>query len=203
MSDKVRIHDLAKRYGMPGKDLAARLRDCGFSQAKSHMSSLDPFELMQAEGILAANGITPSVTEEELEGGGSVGGLKIKRKTKKKKSDAVEADEPTPPAPTDEPEGVQDKVSPADEAEEAPEIRPDEDEAAPSTPGEFEDDPPTGGPSPAPAEQEGDAAEAAAEEQESDDVQEPEEEGGESGAGPRGKVVGFIDPTKFQASERA
>ena len=188
---------------MPGKDLAARLRDCGFSQAKSHMSSLDPFELMQAEGILAANGITPSVTEEELEGGGSVGGLKIKRKTKKKKSETVEPDEPTPPAPTDEPEGVQDEVSPTDEAEDAPESLPDEDEAAPSTPGEIGDDPATGDPSPAPAEQEGDAAEAAAEEQESDDVQEPEEEGGESSAGPRGKVVGFIDPTKFQASERA
>ena len=79
---------------MPGKDLAARLRDCGFSQAKSHMSSLDPFELMQAEGILAANGITPAVTEAELAGGESVGGLKIKRK--KKKTEEKEPDAPTP-----------------------------------------------------------------------------------------------------------
>ena len=93
VSDKVRIHDLAKRYGMPGKDLAARLRDFGFNQARSHMSALAPFELVQAEGILAANGILPSAPEERSDNSESVGGLKIRRKTKKKKSKEDEAPE--------------------------------------------------------------------------------------------------------------
>ncbi|MDG1983609.1 MAG: translation initiation factor IF-2 N-terminal domain-containing protein, partial [Planctomycetota bacterium] len=64
MSDKVRIHDLAKQYGMPGKDLASKLRDFGFSKAKSHMSALDPFELVQAQGLLEANGITANEPAE-------------------------------------------------------------------------------------------------------------------------------------------
>lgn len=58
MSDKIRIHELAKSYGMPGKDLATKLRENGFLQAKSHMSALDPIELLQAKGLLAAVGIT-------------------------------------------------------------------------------------------------------------------------------------------------
>lgn len=43
---------------MPGKDLATKLRENGFLQAKSHMSALDPIELLQAKGLLAAVGIT-------------------------------------------------------------------------------------------------------------------------------------------------
>ncbi len=35
---------------MPGSDLAARLRDWGFSKAKSHMSALDDYEVVQAQG---------------------------------------------------------------------------------------------------------------------------------------------------------
>ena len=58
MSAKIRIHELAKSYGMPGKDLATKLRENGFIQAKSHMSALDPIELLQARGLLAAVGIT-------------------------------------------------------------------------------------------------------------------------------------------------
>jgi len=204
VSDKVRIHDLAKRYGMPGKDLAARLRDCGFSQAKSHMSALDTFELMQAEGILAANGITPSVSEEELNGGESVGGLKIKRKTKKKKAEETAPDTPSPSEPEGSPEeGVEAKAAPNDEAQASPESPLEEDAAAPGAPGDDEGDAGVKSPAPAPEAEEGGEAEVAAENQDPEAKQEPQAEDAPASTGPRGKVVGFIDPTKFQTSERA
>ncbi len=83
MSNKVRIHDLAKLYGMQGKDLATRLRDLGFGQAKSHMTALDEFEVLQARGILEANGIRPveSQVQESDEGAGS--SLLVRKKKKK------------------------------------------------------------------------------------------------------------------------
>ncbi|MEM6671868.1 MAG: translation initiation factor IF-2 [Planctomycetota bacterium] len=83
MSDKVRIHDLAKQYGMPGKDLASKLRDFGFSKAKSHMSALDPFELVQAQGLLEANGIMPVSGGDEGPAEES-GGLRVKKRKKLK-----------------------------------------------------------------------------------------------------------------------
>jgi translation initiation factor IF-2 len=204
VSDKVRIHDLAKMYGMPGKDLAARLRDFGFSQAKSHMSALDPFELMQAEGVLAANGITPSVSEKELIGGESVGGLKIKRKTKKKKTKERDPDAPTPLEPQEGSEkGVKAEAGPNDEVQGTPESFPGEAEAAPGAPGDDEGDAGAESPASGPeAEEDGEAA-VAAEDQDPDAPQEKKSENAGGGTGPRGKVVGFIDPTKFQASERA
>ncbi|MFN6195546.1 MAG: translation initiation factor IF-2 N-terminal domain-containing protein, partial [Planctomycetota bacterium] len=38
---KVRVHELAKDYGMQAKDLAKLLRDLGFEQVKTNMSALD------------------------------------------------------------------------------------------------------------------------------------------------------------------
>ena len=84
MSNKVRIHDLAKKYGMSGKDMAAKLRDLGFAKARSHMSALDEFEQLQAEGVLQAYGILPDTTarpQEDPAGGGGI----VLRKTKKVK----------------------------------------------------------------------------------------------------------------------
>ena len=75
---------------MPGKDLAAKLRDFGFSQAKSHMSALDSFEVLQAEGLLEANGIMPTASQGDAEESEALGGLKIKKKTKKKKAQPEE-----------------------------------------------------------------------------------------------------------------
>ena len=75
---------------MPGKDLASKLRDFGFSKAKSHMSALDPFEQVQAQGLLEANGITASEPAEEP--AEDSGGLRIKKRKKA--------------APTDDHEGA-------------------------------------------------------------------------------------------------
>ncbi len=116
LSDKVRIHDLAKKYGMPGKDLASKLRDFGFSKAKSHMSALDQFEQVQAMGLLEANGISPSEPEEAP--ADESGGLRVKKRRKaaaaedhdgalaglpglkrRKKTPAPTAEAPPAPAP--------------------------------------------------------------------------------------------------------
>ncbi|HPF12833.1 MAG: translation initiation factor IF-2 [Planctomycetes bacterium] len=113
---------------MPGKDLAAKLRDCGFTKARTHMSALDDFELVQAEGILQANGIVPvaSASEEPKAEEAPLGGLlKRKRKTEvaavetvAETPDEVEApethEEPAASAPTSEP--VAETVEPAPKA---------------------------------------------------------------------------------------
>lgn len=123
MSDKVRIHELAKKYGMPGKDLAAKLRENGFSQAKSHMSALDMIEQVQAEGLLAAIGIHPTgaaapAPAAEAKPGG---GVLLRRKKKK----TAEGEEPLPapeePAPApQEPAAVEAPAEPAPAAADAP-----------------------------------------------------------------------------------
>ena len=53
---KKRIHELAKEYGMTGKDLAGKLRDLGFTHVKSHMTALDEFEELSVQGVLEAHG---------------------------------------------------------------------------------------------------------------------------------------------------
>jgi translation initiation factor IF-2 len=53
---KVRVHELAKDYGMQGKDLAKLLKDLGFEQVKSNMSVLDDADLMLVEARLSAQG---------------------------------------------------------------------------------------------------------------------------------------------------
>ena len=120
MSDKVRIHELAKKYGMPGKDLAAKLRENGFSQAKSHMSALDMIEQVQAEGLLAAIGITPTDTAAPAsapEAKGS-GGVLLRRK--KKKAAEPEAEEAPAPEPEPAPEPAATPVEEVTPLAEAP-----------------------------------------------------------------------------------
>lgn len=116
---------------MSGKDMASKLRDYGFSKAKSHMSALDEFEVMQAKGVLEANGHAPAgdepkkATEDESE---SLGSGFIRRK-KKKDDDGASAAKPAPaPAPAPTPAPTPDAVpSPAPEAEapQAPSVEPD------------------------------------------------------------------------------
>ena len=119
LSDKVRIHELAKKYGMPGKDLAAKLRENGFSQAKSHMSALDMIEQVQAEGLLAAIGITPvdAAAPAAAPEAKATGGVLLRRKKKK----SAEPEEAPAPAPEPVAPSVED-VTPVAEApvEEAP-----------------------------------------------------------------------------------
>ena len=98
MSDKIRIHELAKRYGLSGKDCAAKLRDFGFSKARSHMTALDEFEAMQASGLLEANGIEPVAASGAAQEA-SVGGVKVKKKLKKKTAEAVDGPETTTTEP--------------------------------------------------------------------------------------------------------
>ena len=78
---------------MPGKDLASKLRDFGFSKAKSHMSALDQFELVQAQGLLEANGIMPAANVDGDADAGTGGGLRVKKRKKKAKP----AEEPREP----------------------------------------------------------------------------------------------------------
>ncbi len=252
MSTKVRIHDLAKKYGIPGKDLAAKLRDFGFSQAKSHMSALDSFELMQAEGILAANGLTPGESSAAESDSPSVGGLKIRRKTKKKKPAEPEAADTAPTgaqddgqAPTEDPasqslqsdpsEAGQDADADSEPATDAPvvsdpENEPHADSADPepqdsspqisdshaeessvdtpdlapadSDPASEQGDSATGVGDPAEGEEHGEpTGTATAAETESEQVEPDSDTCAGSEEGPRGKVVGFIDPTKFQVEQ--
>jgi translation initiation factor IF-2 len=89
---KKRIHELAKQYGLTGKDLAAKLRDRGFSQIKSHMTAIDDVELLQIQGVLEAHGIVP-VTSDDGETVESLGGGLILRKKKKRKAPPLETPE--------------------------------------------------------------------------------------------------------------
>jgi translation initiation factor IF-2 len=93
LTAKKRIYDLAKEYGMSGQDLAAKLRDLGFTQIKSHMTALSDFELLEIQARLEAYGI---VGESGAGGGGAQGGLKIKRKVKAPRKPEGETAEPLP-----------------------------------------------------------------------------------------------------------
>ena len=89
MTQKKRIYDLAKEYGMSGDDLAKKLRDLGFTEVKGRMTALDDFMVLQIQGTLEAHGLIPESQKgtSELAGGGLV------LKKKKKKLGAVAAGE--------------------------------------------------------------------------------------------------------------
>jgi translation initiation factor IF-2 len=94
---KTRVYDLAKQYDMSGQDLAAKLRDLGFSHVKSHMSALSDSEVMIIQGRLEGYGIVGvSDDKPEVE---NLGGLVIKRKKKKKAPEPeAEVEAPVPSA---------------------------------------------------------------------------------------------------------
>ena len=102
-------------YGMQGKDLAARLRDLGFGQVKSHMSALDEFEVLQARGILEANGLKPVEVEGDDSPSGGSDGLLLKKKKKKKKAPPQVA----PVEESPEAEVVEPRPAPAEEPQQA------------------------------------------------------------------------------------
>jgi hypothetical protein len=123
LSAKKRVYDIAKEIGMTGQELAAKLRDLGFTQIKSHMTALSDFELLEIQARLEAYGIVGESKAQVT----TVGGLKIKRKLKLPVSgDIAEetteehaahaAPPPPPPAATS---------APAPELEPEPELAPE------------------------------------------------------------------------------
>jgi translation initiation factor IF-2 len=99
LSAKKRVYDIAKEYGMTGQELAAKLRDLGFTQIKSHMTALSDFELLEVQARLEAYGIVGESAAQVT----NVGGLKLKRKRKLPGLEGDEGEEApaaaTPPAP--------------------------------------------------------------------------------------------------------
>ena len=102
---------------MVGKDLAAKLKDMGFTQVKSHMTALDDFEVLEVQAKLEAYGIISPTAKKEESGEDLGGGLIVRRKKKGPTKEAA------PKAPAPEPE---DSEEPEPVAEAAPVV-----EAAP------------------------------------------------------------------------
>ncbi len=81
---------------MTGQELAAKLRDLGFTQIKSHMTALSDFEVLEIQARLEAYGIVGESAAQET----NIGGLKLKRKRKVPSEGAhEEAGEEAPAAP--------------------------------------------------------------------------------------------------------
>ncbi|QDU68250.1 translation initiation factor IF-2 [Engelhardtia mirabilis] len=107
MTSKKRVYDLAKEYGMTGQDLAAKLREMGFAQVKSHMTALPEADLMLIEGRLDAYGYSRSGGDASAEPEPETGGLVIKRKKKRRKpGEEEEVAAPVAAEPESEPQPV-------------------------------------------------------------------------------------------------
>ncbi|MEO0650683.1 MAG: translation initiation factor IF-2 [Planctomycetota bacterium] len=113
MSSKKRVYDLAKEYGMSGQELAAKLREMGFSQVKTHMTALKESDLMLIEGRLDAYGYTRAAVEAPAPAADG-GGLIVKKKKRRKKPDPGTETAAEPEAP--EPEAAPTEAAPADDA---------------------------------------------------------------------------------------
>ncbi|MDP6538205.1 MAG: translation initiation factor IF-2 [Planctomycetota bacterium] len=225
---KKRIHELAKEYGLTGKDLAAKLRDRGFSQVKSHMTAIDDIELLQIQGVLEAHGIVP-ITSGDDETVESLGGGLILRKKKKRKAPPAEAaDEPAPEearqpeVPAEEEVTAMEAAAPVDvpATEPAVEAEPEQ-EQEPELEAESATEPEAveaaGAPGGAAEEGAGPSTSAESVQPEVDDeapAEEPAEEEAvpeapepaattktREPAGPQGKVVGFIDLSKVKTTQ--
>jgi translation initiation factor IF-2 len=153
LTQKKRIYDLAKEYGMSGDDLAKKLRDLGFTEVKGRMTALDDFMVLQIQGTLEAHGLIPESQKGSPDLAG--GGLVLKKKKKKLGAPTGDAETPevatapaaparaTPPAETEpepaqvpEPETVEAKKAAPEEA--APALR-----KAPATAADDESKPAT------------------------------------------------------------
>jgi translation initiation factor IF-2 len=219
---KKRIYDLAKEYGMAGKDLATKLKDMGFSQVKSHMTALDDFEVLEVQAKLEAYGVIGESKKDDA-GEDLGGGLIVRRKKKRKKVEkepvvaTAPQPDPEPAAPAEPVAAETAPIAPA-EPEPAPEVAADPEPEAPqapvpeqSTPEAKEVQPKVAPVAEAEAEaeavDEAEAAPAAEETVEPKAAEEPDQEASadtpeapseaaaaaDTGAKPAGKVVGFID----------
>ncbi|HEV8114291.1 MAG TPA: translation initiation factor IF-2 [Planctomycetota bacterium] len=214
MTQKKRIYDLAKEYGMSGDDLAKKLRDLGFTEVKGRMTALDDFMVLQIQGTLEAHGLIPeSLKSAELAGGGLV--LKKKKKKLGTLTDA-ESVEPTPsPAPAPEPpaavEPVErpepEPVAPREvDEEQAVEVRaPSEPEEIPALPDEAVEVEPLAASEQAAAAAPVDVPAEAAPRASAPAAPEPPAAAAPTAPTPappkrQGKVVGFIDLSKIQSA---
>lgn len=118
---KTRIYDLAKEYGMVGKDLAAKLKDMGFTQVKSHMTALDDFEVLEVQAKLEAYGIINPSAKKEESGEDLGGGLIVRRKKKRPTKEAAPKAAEPEPQDSDEAEATPEPVAEAAPAAEAAE----------------------------------------------------------------------------------
>jgi translation initiation factor IF-2 len=116
VSSKKRVYELAKEYGMSGQELAAKLREMGFTQVKTHMTAIPESDLMLIEGRLDAYGYTRSGGDAPSPAADG-GGLIVKKRKKRKKPE----DQPAP-APAEEPEPAAESEAP--EADPTPEVVP-------------------------------------------------------------------------------
>ncbi len=99
LSSKKRVYDLAKEYGMTGQELAAKLRDLGFAQVKSHMTALSDPEVLEIQARLEAYGFIGEATGTTVQ---TIDGVKIKRKKKKPPAEPKKAPVAVPePEPSD------------------------------------------------------------------------------------------------------
>jgi translation initiation factor IF-2 len=214
LTQKKRIYDLAKEYGMSGDDLAKKLRDLGFTEVKGRMTALDDFMVLQIQGTLEAHGLIPeSLKSAELAGGGLV--LKKKKKKLGTLTDA-ESVEPTPsPAPAPEPpaavEPVErpepEPVAPREvDEEQAVEVRaPSEPEEIPALPDEAVEVEPLAASEQAAAAAPVDVPAEAAPRASAPAAPEPPAAAAPTAPTPappkrQGKVVGFIDLSKIQSA---
>ena len=94
---KVRVHELAKEYGLENKEVIARLQTAGIT-AKTHSSSVEADEARKVLGGAAPKAVQssgPAVKKKRT-------GLKIVRKRDKVESDEPEAVEDEVPAVSEE-----------------------------------------------------------------------------------------------------
>jgi translation initiation factor IF-2 len=141
LTQKKRIYDLAKEYGMSGQDLAKKLRDRGFSHVKGHMTALDDFQVLQIQGLLEAEGwhrAGGEGAESASASSDAAGGLVLRKKKKKLTLAAPEPEpetsqpeiaEAAPLAPTKPPPK---EVEPREAALPAPASAAPEDESEPA-----------------------------------------------------------------------
>jgi translation initiation factor IF-2 len=222
LATKKRIHELAKEYGVPSKDLVAKLQSLGFPDIKGPQSALDEFQVLHVQGMLEAYGMVPTSTAQDDDSVIKAGGLTVRKKKKvvvapveapepeEAVAPAIPAPRPAPQEPVAAAPALTAPEAPPPEAPPAPEEAPppvlelepvalveEPLEAPPPCPGAPTEAVPeaveVAEVPPAPAPAQPDAAPAAA--------AAPEVELVKPAAKRRaGKVVGFVDLSKVQAA---
>ncbi|MFN0243529.1 MAG: translation initiation factor IF-2 [Planctomycetota bacterium] len=80
MSQKKRIHDLAKEFGMPAAELVKKLQDRGFP-VKGSMTTIDQFQELQIRGMFEAEGLVKE-TGADTSASAVTSGVIVRKKKK-------------------------------------------------------------------------------------------------------------------------